>query len=110
MALMTKPESGGKASPTARRIRLLREAEQYPTATAFATKLGITVSRLSNLENGYPLSHDVADRLVRAVPGMSLDWLYYGKEDALPVALRQRLQEALRAEGKSTTSAKAGRG
>lgn len=93
MAGMITQETGGKSLPTAKRIRQLREAEAYPTATAFAVKLGITISRLSNLENGYPLSIDVADRLVKTVPGLSLDWLYYGKEDGLSLSLRKRLQE-----------------
>ena len=91
---MATPETGGRHAPTARRIRQLRTAEEYPTATAFAGKLGITVSRLSNLENGSPLSIDVARRIIRAVPGVTLDWLYEGVEDGLSLSLRRRLQEA----------------
>jgi transcriptional regulator with XRE-family HTH domain len=98
---MTK-ETGGKNSATARRLRQLRKAEGYTLASAFAAHLGITAPRLSNFEAGLPLSIDAAKKIVAKVPGMSLDWLYFGKEDALPLALRQRLASA--AENATTTA------
>lgn len=98
---MTK-ETGGKNSGTAKRLRQLRRAEGFTMASAFADKIGITASRLSNFEAGMPLSIDAAKKIVAKVPGMSLDWLYFGREDALPLALRQRLNDG--AENGTTTS------
>lgn len=92
--IMASSDSIRKLPPTALRIRQLRQAEGFPTATAFANKIGITTSRLSNLENGLPLSIDVAHKIVAKVHGVSLDWLYYGKEDALPKSVLQRLAAA----------------
>lgn len=90
-----------KLRDTALRIRQLRDAEGFPSKTAFAAKLGIELSRLSNIEGRYPLSIDVALKIVTKIHGVSLDWLYLGKEDALPKALLQRLGAA---SGKATTT------
>lgn len=100
LAHMTR-ETGGKNSPTAKRLRQLRRAEGYKLASTFAAKLGITAPRLSNFEAGMPLSIDVAKRICANVPGVTLDWLYFGKEDGLPLALRQRLTDD--AENGTTT-------
>lgn len=97
-------ETGGKNSPTAKRLRQLRAAEGYRVAKTFAEHLGITQTRLSNMEAGHPLSIDVAKKLTAKVPGLSLDWLYFGKEEALPLALRQRLAEFGGQEEKATTT------
>lgn len=92
-------ENGGSRSPTAQRLRRLRAVEGYETATAFANKLDISVPRYLNMEGGTALSIDVAQRIVKAVPGCSLDWLYNGVENGLTVDLRQRL--AAFADGKA---------
>lgn len=94
-------ETGGKNSPIARRLRQLRRAEGYAQAKHFAEHLGVTQSRLSNMEGGSPLSIDVAKRIVSRIPGISLDWLYFGKEEALPLAVRQRLADAGSEKGKT---------
>ncbi|CEG08742.1 Helix-turn-helix [Afipia felis] len=73
------------------RLEALRKAEDIPTAAAFAAAIGITPSRLSNFMNASPLSIDVAHKLVARFR-VSLDWLYYGHEDALPVELRRRIR------------------
>ncbi len=92
---MTKTPSetrtGGANAPTAKRLRQLRAAERYETATAFARKLGISAPRYLNFEIGKPLSIEVAQMIVRTVPGCSLDWLYNGVQMGLSVDLRQRL-------------------
>lgn len=101
---MATPESGGKTAPTAVRMRQLRRASGYAdNAKGFAEKLGITPPRLSNFENGLPISIDVAKRICQQVPGMSLDWLYYGKLEAVPLALQRRLEAADEAVGKAKT-------
>lgn len=89
--------SPGRASngEVPRRLRELRRAERIPTAVAFAERLGATTSRYGNIEAGsYALSIKVAHALVDAIPGMTLDWLYYGREGGLDLSLRDRLRAA----------------
>jgi hypothetical protein len=81
----------------------LREAVGYPTATAFAKFLGIGQQRWANYENGFPLSREIIFRLVQSIPGLTSDWLYFGKPDGLPVDLARRLGE-LGPPGKRTTA------
>lgn len=107
---MATPETGGPTAPTAVRMRTLRIAEGYGNrAKEWAAKLGITPSRLSNIENGLPLSSEVALLTAKKVPGVTLDWLYLGKLDAVPLELRQRLQAAEEA-GKGTRMRSESRG
>jgi hypothetical protein len=92
--MMAIRQRSGKNHPTAQRLRLLRDAIFNENSSAFARRLGISVQRMGNFENGYQLSLEVADRIRAAVPGMSLDWLYYGDERALPMVLVQRLRSS----------------
>ena len=71
-------------------MKKLREAHNMGP-TDFAAWLGISKQRWSNVEHGLPLSIAVADRLCERIPGLTLDWLYYGKVDGLAVALARRL-------------------
>ena len=87
----------------AERLVRLREAVGYPTATAFAKFLGIGQQRWANYENGFPLSREIIFRLVQSIPGLTSDWLYFGKPDGLPVDLARRLGE-LGPPGKRTTA------
>jgi hypothetical protein len=89
-------QKGGKHDPVAQRLRLLRKAVFGENSTAFAARLGISMQRMNNFENGYPLSLEVAARIRAAVPGMTLDWLFFGDERALPLDLVQRLRSAHR--------------
>jgi hypothetical protein len=73
------------------RLKRIRRALQFETSTAFAAFLDIDSSRYNAFENGRPLSRDVAFRLVRKIPGLSLDWIYFGKADGLPIELARRL-------------------
>ena len=88
----------------AERLKLLREAENEGNQAAFAAKLEISPSRWNNFEKGLPLSKDVAFRLVRKVPGLTLDWLYLAIEDGLTLALRRRLHAAQRRKGSKRAS------
>lgn len=58
---------------------------------AFARRLGISLARWNNFERGSPLSHEVAIKLVRLVPALTLDWLYLGATGGLSVELARRL-------------------
>lgn len=89
---MAIKQTGGKHHPVAQRLRLLRMAVFHENTTAFAARLGIGVARLSNIENGFTLSLDVANRIRAVTPGITLDWLYHGDERALPLDLVQRLR------------------
>lgn len=74
----------------------------YDTDTAWANYLGVPVQRWSNVVNGVPVSKDFAILLCRKVPGLTLDYVFFGKTDGLPVALARQLGE-LSEPGNSTT-------
>ena len=95
-------ESGGKDSPVAQRLRRLRASMGYKTQEPFAEYLGLEHKRYVNFENGLPLSLSAALQIVQKVPGVSMDWLYLGREDALSVSLAARLRPVA---GKAKTSA-----
>ena len=82
----------GKRKPVAQRLRLLRSAIFHEGCTQFAVRIGISLQRMNNFENGYPLSLEVANRIRAAVPGVTLDWLYHGDERALPVDMLDMLR------------------
>lgn len=98
-APMAKKKSNAKkAKPAAdqgqaERLVRLRESLGYPTATAFAKFLDVGQQRWANFENGYPLSRDMVFRLVQSIPGLSSDWLYFGRSGGLAVDLARRLGE-----------------
>jgi transcriptional regulator with XRE-family HTH domain len=77
----------------AERANRLRRALGYPQSSAFATFLRVSPQRWNNVENGKPLGSELAIRVVRAVPGLTLDWLYFGKADGMPFELARRLGE-----------------
>lgn len=85
------------------RLRQLREALDFPTANSFAAFLDISTTRYNNIENGTPLSRDVVFRLVQRVPGLTSDWLYFGRPEGMPFELARRLG-LLEAPGKRTTA------
>jgi len=90
---MSKSGIARKTSPIAERARVLREAMDYDTSNAFAAFLGVSPQRWNNIETGLPLSNQMAFLLVQKVPGLTLDWLYFGKADGLPLELARRLGE-----------------
>lgn len=75
----------------------------YPGRQDFANFLGIIPSRLSNIENGYPISRDVEEKLTAKMPWVSRDWLRTGNEAALTGATLQRLLPLLAEESAITT-------
>lgn len=90
---MAVREKGGKWAPHAVRLRVLRCALFHENSTSFAKRLKVSVPRLSNMENGFPLSIDVANRIRMVAPGITLDWLYHGEERAVPMEMLLRLRE-----------------
>ncbi len=99
---MGKREPDARFAPTAIRLRALRRASAYPDRAAFATFLGITLSRLSNVENGYPISRLLENRIVQKMPWVSGDWLQRGNEALLTGAVLQRLLPLVTEESDTT--------
>jgi hypothetical protein len=89
----TKAEPAEEIPGQADRLKRLRKAYGFETSTAFAKFLDIGYVRWNAFENGAPLSREVAFLLVRKFSGVSLDWLYFGKTDAMPLELLRRLGE-----------------
>ena len=73
------------------RLKRLRKMLGYDTASAFAVFLELGYTTYHPFEKGQPLSREAAFRIVRKVPGVSLDWLYFGKPDGLPLELARGL-------------------
>jgi hypothetical protein len=91
---MHTKQSGGKFSPMAQRLRLIRLAEGETNSTRWAKRMGWTVPQLSNYENGVLISRDAAIRMADQVPGLTTDYIPRGKMDGMTVDLRRRLEEA----------------
>lgn len=89
----TKPEPLEEVPGQSERLRRLQKALGFKTATAFAVFLDVSVQRLNSFQNGAPLSREIAFRMVQRISGLSLDWLYFGKTEALPLELARRLGE-----------------
>jgi hypothetical protein len=97
---MSKGGSPLDNAEVTRRLILLRKAISGDSQTAFAKRIGIEVRRWNNFERGLPLSKDVGIILCEKIQGVTLDYLHRGKLDAVPLALR----EALDAAGKANTA------
>lgn len=89
---MAVKEKGGKWAPHAVRLRVLRCALFDEPSSGFARRLKVSPQRLGNMENGFPLSIDVANKIRMAAPGITLDWLYHGEERAVPMDMIMRLR------------------
>src|ERR1051325_4044609 len=99
---MGSNETGGRFAPTAIRMRALRRLSAYPDRKDFCEYLGITVSALSNVENGLPISRILESKIVSKMPWVSGDWLQRGNESSLTGATLQRLLPLLAEESDTT--------
>jgi hypothetical protein len=87
-----KPSEGAPDLATeAGRVIHLRKTLGYPKSNGFAAFLDVSATRWNNVERGTPLSRDLVIRLVQSVPGLTSDWLYFGKSDGMPFELSRRL-------------------
>lgn len=93
---MAVREKGGKWAPHAVRLRVLRSALFGDTQSKFARRLNAGIQQYSNIENGFPLSIDIANRIRLAAPGVTLDWLYHGDERAIPLDMLTKLRDEAR--------------
>jgi len=100
---MGSKETGGRLAPTAIRLRAVRRASPHPWPKDFAEFLGITPSRLSNIENGHPLSRDVQNRVIEKMSWVSRSWLVDGDEASLTGTALQRLAPWVAVESDTTT-------
>jgi hypothetical protein len=76
------------------RLALVRKVCGDLTQTGMALKLGISVQRWSNFENGMRLSSAVALMIVQKCPGFTRDYLLDGNEMGLPQRLIADLHAA----------------
>ena len=60
---------------------------------AFAEFLGVERGRWNNVECGAPLGKEMALRIVRKYPGVTLDWLFLGRPEGLTVEMARVLSE-----------------
>ncbi len=90
---MAVKEKGGKWAAHAVRLRVLRQALFGENSSQFARRLKVSAQRLNNMETGFPISIDVANKIRLAAPGMTLDWLYHGVELAVPHEMLMRLRD-----------------
>lgn len=74
------------------RITHLWKSLNYPSSASFARFLGVTATRLNNVENGSPLARDLAMILRQKVPGLTTEWLWFGDPARLPYDLVQALE------------------
>ena len=75
-------------------LRHYISGSEFGSRQRFARRVGIEYKRWNNYENGAPFNRDVAIHLVKAVPGLTLDWLFLGREDFLTIKLQRDLEEA----------------
>ena len=81
----------------ARRLRILRHhiaGGDHGSRARFAVQIGIEYKRWNNFERGYPMPRDMAIHLVRAIHGLTLDWIYLGRQDGMSLRLQRELEEA----------------
>ena len=83
-------------SDESKRAHRLREAMGFNGRggqLAFAEFLGIERGRWNNVECGAPLSKEMALRIVRKFPGVTLDWLFLGRTEGLTAEMALALSE-----------------
>lgn len=99
---MSARETGGRFTPTAIRMRAIRRASSHPTPAAFSQFLGITVSRLSNVENGYAIGRGLQNIIVEKLPWISRSYLLDGDERTISGFTAQRLAPFIEEESDTT--------
>ena len=83
-------------SDDSKRARRLREAMGFNgrgDQQKFAELLGVDRGRWNNVECGAPLSKEMALRIVRKFPGVTLDWLFLGRTEGLTAEMVLALSE-----------------
>ncbi|MDB5607820.1 MAG: hypothetical protein JWP25_4720 [Bradyrhizobium sp.] len=92
-------ETGGREALSAKRLRWIRIAEGVNNLAVWAEKTGISITALSNYENGIPISKAAAIQMADRVPGLTTDYILRGREDLLTFEFRERLRKAQKVVG-----------
>jgi hypothetical protein len=93
----------------AERLRRVMEAYGIRTVRQFAIALEVAEDRLGVPMRGGSLSNQIAFRVCQKFPGVTLDWLYFGRADMLSPSMQKSLGEAPAANAPPSTTTKAGR-
>jgi transcriptional regulator with XRE-family HTH domain len=91
---MHTKQSGGKHSPMARRLRLIRLAMEETNSSRWAKRIGWSVPQLSNYENGVLISRDAAIKMANNIDGLTTDYILRDKRDGLTLEFLRRLEKA----------------
>jgi hypothetical protein len=78
------------------RCRVLTLLYAKGNSSAFADLIGVSPTRWNNIEGNGALSRDMARKIVRRFPEVSLDWLIRGRTDALTQAKSEELAGAFK--------------
>jgi plasmid maintenance system antidote protein VapI len=84
-------------------MRHLWRALEFPTSAAFAAAIGATATRWNNIENSGSLSREIAFRIVQKFPGVTTDYLWFGRMDGMPLQRVRQFEAAPGAPAKSRT-------
>jgi|SRR5580765_3364897 len=76
-----------------KRLMLLPALMELDNQTQVATAIGVGYKNWNHTLNTGDLSFNTAKAIVRAIPGMDLDWVTWGVEDGLAMRLQKRLAE-----------------
>src|SRR3954471_643281 len=90
-----------------RRLRLLREIVAGDNQAEFADRLGIAFKRWSNYERGYPVPREVAFVIMKKLPGISVEWLWFGMEGNLSQAYLEKIRAAEKLDQEQRAAARA---
>lgn len=92
-AVATKDVSISSRPAIAERLRLLRLASGSSSQAAFCASVGIGTTTWNNYERDLNrISLEEATKVVQRF-GVTLDWIYYGDEKGLPLALATALRD-----------------
>ena len=92
-------------STEATRARRIRVVAGFGKSKDFAQYLGISETRWNNIENGQRISYDVFEKVRQKIPGVSVDYFWFGDTDKLSVELARKLGELPADEQSSKTRA-----
>jgi DNA-binding XRE family transcriptional regulator len=82
-----------------RRIRLLRRMFGM-NQVEFCKYIGIDYKTWNHYERGYPISQKTARMLKEKIPGVSVDWIWFGEQWNVEAELLKTLQRLDREERK----------
>lgn len=74
------------------RLQLLREIISGDSQRDFAQKIGIDLKRWNNFERGFPVPRDVAIMIVDNIPGVSVDWIWFGWPNNLSQEMQTKIE------------------